>query len=30
MPTVSGGSGDEVDEEFHHPILSQKSHFLSP
>jgi hypothetical protein len=21
---------DEVDEEFHHPMLSQKSHFLSP
>jgi|SRR6516165_3951130 len=24
------GFGDEVDEEFHHPILSQKSHSLSP
>ena len=24
------GFGDEVDEEFHHPILSQKSHALSP
>jgi hypothetical protein len=24
------GFGDEVDEEFHHPMLSQKSHFLSP
>ena len=24
------GFGDEVDEELHHPMLSQKSHFLSP
>src|SRR6478672_3918862 len=24
------GFRDEVDEEFHHPMLSQKSHFLSP
>jgi hypothetical protein len=24
------GFGDEVDEEFHHPILSHKSHSLSP
>jgi hypothetical protein len=27
---TSFGFGDEVDEEFHHSMLSQKSHFLSP
>jgi hypothetical protein len=27
---TNSGFGDEVNEEFHHPILSQKSHSLSP